>query len=378
MIKSLNVRAVEEALPRAGLNQAGLAKKIGVSRESVSKWLKGEAIPQPDKLLRIGMLLGLAFEQMVVTALPEAVPVVSFRHKAARKTKDVHLDNARETGELLKRLVKYLPEAPLTQAPVLKEPRSDYDYVQRVATDIRKEMGLEDKAVVDFKDLIAKFNRLHAVIVPALWGAQEQHGNALNIYLPDSGVTWVFLNLDSNAVDFKFWMAHELGHSLAPSLGGEEGESFADAFAQALLYPDAKASLLRTRLAAVANVGLRINRIHDEAKAHVISPYTVRLALQAYEKTNGLEPLDLGAVGPFMGSVKTFCKSFKTVTQALFKAEVPKPADYSACGHEAFGSSFFDALAAFCKAEEGCEHYLHQILGLPLSDSKALAEVLRQ
>ena len=378
MIKALNVRAVEEALPRAGLNQSGLAKAIGVSRESVSKWFKGESIPQPDKLLRIGMLVGLTFEQMVVSSLPEAVPVVSFRRKAARKTKDVHLDHARETGELLKRLVKYLPEAPLTQPPVLKEPRSDYDYVQRVAVDIRKEMGVEDKAVVDFKDLIAKFNRLHAVIVPALWGAQEQHGNALNIYLPDSGVTWVFLNLDSTAVDFKFWMAHELGHSLAPSLGGEEGESFADAFAQALLYPDAKAAALRLRLAAIANTGLRIKRIHDEAKAHVISPYTIRLAVQAYEVANGLDPLDLGDISLFMGSVKTFCKGFKTITQTLFKIDVPKPADYAACGKDAFSSSFFDALAAFCKAEEGTEHYIHQVLGLPLPDSKALSEVLRQ
>jgi len=55
-------------------------------------------------------------------------------------------------------------------------------------------------------------------------------------------------------------MTHELGHSLAPSLGGEEGEAFADAFAQALLYPDAKAALIRSRLAAVANVGLRKER----------------------------------------------------------------------------------------------------------------------
>lgn len=378
MIKALNVRALEEALPRAGLNPSGLAKALGVSREAVSTWLSGEKIPKPDKLLRIGMLLGLAFEQMVVTALPEAVPVVSFRRKAARKTKDLHLDNARETGELMKRLVKYLPEAPLTQAPVLKEPRSDYDYVQRVAADIRKEMGLEDKAAVDFRDLIAKFNRLHAVIVPALWGAQEQHGNALNIFLPDSGVTWVFLNLDSNAVDFKFWMAHELGHSLAPSLGGEAGESFADAFAQALLFPDAKASPLRSRLAAVANVGLRIKRIHDEAKAHVISPYTIRRAVEAYEMANGFEPLDLGAVGPFMGSVKTFCKGYRTITKTLFKVSVPMPADYAACGKGAFDSSFFEALAAFCKEEEGCEHYVHQILGLPLSDSKALVEALRK
>ena len=173
-------------------------------------------------------------------------------------------------------------------------------------------------------------------------------------------------------------MTHELGHSLAPSLGGEEGEAFADAFAQALLYPDAKAAPLRSRLATVANIGLRIKRIHDEAKAHIISPYTIRRAVEAYEVANGFEPLDLGAIGPFMGGLRTFCKSFKTVTHALFKADVPKPADYAACGKGAFDSSFFEALAAFCKEEEGGEHYVHQLLGLPLSDSKTLSEVLRQ
>ena len=378
MIKALNVRALEEALPRAGMNPSGLAKALGVSREAVSSWLSGEKIPKPDKLLRIGMLVGLTFDQMVVTSLPESVPVVSFRRKAARKTKDVHLDNARETGELLKRLVKYMPEVPLTQAPILKEPRSDYGYVQKVAADVRKEMGLEGKPVVAFGDLIGKFNRLHAVIVPALWGARDQHGNALNIYLPDSCITWVFLNLDSNAVDFKFWMAHELGHSLSPSLDGEAGETFADAFAQALLYPEAYVAPLRARLATDPNVKVRIKRLHDEAKIHVISPYTIRLAVQAYEVANGLEPLDLGAVGPFMVSVKVFSKGFKTITQTLFKADVPKPANYAACGLDAFNSPFFSALSAFCKVEEGCEHYIHQVLGLPLPDSKALAEVLRK
>ena len=127
MITSLNLRILSAALPHAGLSPAKLAEKLGVSREAVSKWLNGESLPKPDKLLRLGAALGLRFEELVVTSVPEAVPIVSFRRKAARKTRDVHLDNARETGELLKRLVKYLPEVRLTQAPVLKEPRNDYD-----------------------------------------------------------------------------------------------------------------------------------------------------------------------------------------------------------------------------------------------------------
>jgi transcriptional regulator with XRE-family HTH domain len=378
MIKSLNVQALANALPRAGLSPAKLAARLGVSREAVSKWLHGESVPQPDKLLRLGILLGLKFEELVITPLPVTVPIVSFRRKAARKTRDVHLDNARETGELLKRLVRYLMETQLTQAPVLKEPRNDYDYVQKVASDVRKEMGLEGKEVIDFSDLIEKFNRLHAVLVPVLWGDTQHHGNALNIHLPDSGITWVFLNLDSNGIDFKFWMAHELGHSLAPTLGGVEGEDFADAFAQALLFPNSAASRLREALLPLPDVARRVIAIRNEAKKHVISPYTMRLAIKALEKANGLNPVDLGNEGSFMGAVKNFSKGYPTVTHALFAKDRPEPAEYVAIGRKAFSSPFFEALNSFCRVEQGAEHFIHQVLGLPLADVKALSGEFRK
>lgn len=85
MRKSLNIPALDDALIKAGMNQAGLAEKLNVSREAVSKWMKGESFPAPAKLLRIGMLLGLAFEQLVTLPPTAAVPVVSFRKPATKK-----------------------------------------------------------------------------------------------------------------------------------------------------------------------------------------------------------------------------------------------------------------------------------------------------
>ena len=40
-----------EALREKGMNASQVATKLGVSRECVSKWLKGESMPKPDKLL---------------------------------------------------------------------------------------------------------------------------------------------------------------------------------------------------------------------------------------------------------------------------------------------------------------------------------------
>lgn len=377
MTKSLNVAVLDDALIKAGLNQSRLAEKINVSREAVSKWMKGEAFPAPDKLLRIGMLLGLTFEQLVTLQPPAAVPIVSFRKKSHRKTKDVHLDNARETGELLKRLVPYLPNQELTHPPTLKDPTSDYAYVQTVATRLRRDMKLEGKEVIDFSDLISKFSELHAIIIPALWGGQQNHGNALNIHLPDSHTTWVFVNLDSNAVDFKFWMAHELGHSLAPDLGGDAGEDFADGFAQALLFPESHAAQLREELKTSGSVPARISRVHKEAQKRVISPWTIRRALEDYEQAHGFTRTDLGESGKFMASLVKFTRAYPTITEHLFKNAPPKPADYAAVARTVFKSPFFEALAKFCEHEQGVEHFIHRVLGVSLADAKALSGELR-
>ncbi len=372
MIKSLNLPVIQARLPQAGFSPANLAKTLGVSREAVSKWLHGESVPQADKLLRLGTTLGLRFEEMVVTDVPAAVPVVSFRRKAARKTCDAHLDNARETGEHLKALVKYLPDTRLAQAPVLKEPRKDYDYIQRVAEDVRTEMGLASKQTIDFKDLIEKFNRLHAIIIPVLWGEKQHYGNALNIHLPDSETTWVFLNLDSNLLDFKFWMAHELGHALAPMLDGDVGEDFADAFAQALLFRVSDVVALRSILQGLASVALRVQKIQDVAVKHVISPYTIRKAILAYEAAHASTPVSLGPEGPFMAITTNVKKQYKTVTRLLFNKVKPEPSAYIGSARNVFGSACFEALAAYCRQEDGAEAYLHQVLGVSLTDAKAL------
>jgi transcriptional regulator with XRE-family HTH domain len=378
MNKSLNISVFKDALIRAGMNQSDLADKLNVSREAVSKWVQGEAFPQPDKLLRIGMLLKLSFEQLVTMASSKLVPIVTFRRKARTKTRDEHLDSARETGELLKRLVKYLPGQDLTQPPTLKNPINSYDYIQRVAADVRKEMGLMGKERIDFKDSIAKFARLHAVIIPVLWGAREYHGNALNIHLPDSKTTWIFLNLDSNTVDFKFWMAHELGHSFAPTLSGEAGEDFADSFAQALLFPESHADKLHNVLQRIPGIGARIERVRSEAIRHVISPYTIRLALERYEQARGIPKTKLGDLSPFMGSVVNFGKRYPTMSKTLFRRLPPKPADYIDVARSVFESQFFDALSEFCKNEQGAEHFIHHVLGVSLADAKALSVELRK
>lgn len=63
--KMLNLGNIAKKMESNGLNQSMVARKIGVSREAVSKWLKKEAFPRPDKLLKLSIALGLKFDDIV-------------------------------------------------------------------------------------------------------------------------------------------------------------------------------------------------------------------------------------------------------------------------------------------------------------------------
>ena len=59
---------------RAGLSQEGLAEQVGVSRQAVSKWECGDAIPEPAKLLALSRLFGVTADWLLDDTLGEPEP----------------------------------------------------------------------------------------------------------------------------------------------------------------------------------------------------------------------------------------------------------------------------------------------------------------
>lgn len=374
MNNQLNRTVFSEKLIQAGLNAATLATKLGVSRAAVSKWTTGESFPKPDKLLRIGMLLGASYDELVQpVADAVAEPVVAYRAKANRKTKDQHVVWAKEAGIRLRKLVDCLPNN-MQKPPVLMEPSANYGYVQRVAEKVRREIRRPDEQPIEIKDLLALFTKLHAVIIPVFWGDAEHHGNALHVYLPDSMTTWIWLNLDSKAHDFLFWMAHELGHAYAPDLIGDEAEDFADLFAQMLLFPPSSTESAYSELSGKTKTE-RWTFISEEAGRRNISFYTIIKALRRYAEENGLKEI------PFSDTdiSRQFAKlkaGAPSVTEQLFKDSEPSPGVFVGTAEKVFQTPFFEALKTFNEKQPLSEHFLTNVMNIPLTDAKALAATL--
>jgi transcriptional regulator with XRE-family HTH domain len=375
--RKLNISKIEESTERLGLTQSKLANIVGVSRETVSQWIKGEKSPRPDKLLKLSMALGLNFNEIVLPLPSENEPIVAFRKKGSHKITDQYLEEARDTGRVLSNLVPYLPFDQFVRPQTLIRPQQEYSYIQSVAAKTREQIGKASNEPIEFQDLIDFFNKLNAVIIPVLWGNKDKHENALHIYLPESMTTWIYLNLDCNAHhDFNFWMAHELGHVLTPELREDEGEDFADAFAAALLVPREIASIEYTHLRRVKQISRQLNHIKSIAEKLCVSPLTVYLEINEYADQNHLPKIDLEKNQEIYKANTNFNKKFKTVSECLFDVKVPAPNQYIQSAVDHFRSPFFNALKRYLKENQKSASFVQSALRMSLLDARNIYEAL--
>lgn len=374
MPRSLDVSKLSDALAAHGLSQTTLAKEIGVTRAAVSKWLRGESFPRPDKLLEIALAVGLPYEELVSEVMTNE-PVVAFRKKGARKTTAAHVARAKDMGRLLARLVPHLPGKPLTDPPALREPTLDYEYLQSVARDVREKAGIGEVAPLEFGDLIEHFERFSVVLIPVFWGDRKAHENALHIHLPESGTTWIYLNLDSQTHDFKFWMAHELGHVISPTLEGDEAEDFADDFASAILFPEECAAAEYEALARKTNAGSIINHLKVVAQKHMISPITVFEQVRRYARATDQPAVALEHKSIYPATTR-FNQQFYTIRETLFDGEEPTASSYIKKSNEIFDTPFFKVVSAYLRDAEAGAGYVQAILNTSLIDAKAITAEL--
>ena len=374
MQKHLNLERINSAMEEFGLSQAAIAKKLSVSRESVRKWFSGESFPRPDKLVRLGGLFSLGFSDLV-TRQDVSEPIVAFRKARGTVTKEHHIKNAQSMGKMLRHLVTYLPFDVLSMPPVLKKPRVEYDYLQTASSLVRGEIRVSSTETIDFDHLIRHFTKLQTVIIPVLWGNRKVHENATHIYLPDSQTTWVYLNLDVNAHDFKFWMAHELGHCLAPELRGDEAEDFADAFAGSLLFPDELAKDAYKEISKLLDDNAKLNAITQLAEEHAISPLTVYKQINFYAHSKEVDALMLEP--KIYQRMARLNKSYFNVSESIFKDQMPPEADqYLEAVKSNFETPFFEILARYLKENRKGPSFVQSVMDIPLLDARGIFDAL--
>ncbi len=375
MTKKLNITGVVEALQRTGLNESQLALELGVSRQSTNNWLQGKGQPRPDKVLKMSRILGLSFEEIYETELAVNEPVVAFRKKGNAKTKQEHIQKAKRMGKVLEGLVSSLPFDEFNSPSRIKKPSQRYEYIQRLVSHLREEMKIGESNKVTFDQLISEFTKRQAVLIPVLWGDRNNHGNGLHIYLPESQVTWVYLNLETNILDFKYWMAHELGYILLGENPQVDEEVFCEAFAAEFVFSSAAAEQEYKVFPNFNSTQANLTRIEKIALRYEVSPITILNGLNRFAKSVGMPGLDFGK-RIFIAAAKLNKKFMKVSEMLLGKADVA-PDKFIRVSRNTFGGIFFDALKKRLEEVDDGAGMVQWVMDIPLKDAKGIAQTLK-
>ena len=176
--------------------------------------------------------------------------------------------------------------------------------------------------------------------------------------------------------DFKFWMAHELGHVKSPDLKGDDAEDFADAFAGALLVDEETAESEYIQMRRLHTAPQQINRLKEIAAKLVVSPLTVYYEINRYARHRDEPEIDLETNKAIFKATTVFNRQFHTVSEHLFENKKPTAAEYMSCSKKSFQSPFFEALISFLKDTKKSAGFIQNLLNLPLADAHYLYEEL--
>jgi Zn-dependent peptidase ImmA (M78 family) len=250
-----------------------------------------------------------------------------------------------------------------------------------LAARIRRDLDIAENAAFEFGALIALFEKHQAVIVPTLWGPKTKHENAIHIHLPDSQTTWIYLNLDVEIRDFKFWMAHELGHVLTVDLLREEkielAEDFADAFAGALLFPESVAKFAYAEYKKARSVQGQLRVLFTWAEQHMISPNSVYKEIEKFA-AHHREPFTKIPASTLHSAIAQKHKHEELVSTRLFDGKLPTADHFMRVVQDAFRTQAYSALSRYVREKKPSAGTVATILGINRMDASAYLEAFAQ
>lgn len=241
---------ITEAREACALSMGELAERIGVTRQSVSKYERGIIKPSLDVLQSISFLLRFPVEFFYkdeVNANTGTSPLF-FRSKSniTKKVKTACRHQVKwvcETRKQLERFVEFVEHSPFA---------IDADYedllegeIEDLALSFRQEWGLGDAPVSDLIGILEN----QGIIVAQFSGNEFCSFNGIDAYSAwYGGIPYIIYNsTQKSAVRTRFSILHELGHLIMHNSISEEdaakkgvvdfADMQADRFAAAFLLP---------------------------------------------------------------------------------------------------------------------------------------------
>ncbi len=200
----LNVKFLEELRDRSGLSQSELGDKIGVTRQTIAAWEKGEREPSLGQLSRIATELRISLETLF-TASDQGKPGLLFRADdpdTLNKSTQAHLTHRAEEYASVEELVGERPSLPT----FIHLETYDTETIENVARDIRRWLG-----VSEFGPLSEPLTSLESKGIKIIKSCLPNEVSGFSAYTEEIGGV-IFIN-ETHPTERQYFTAfHELAH----------------------------------------------------------------------------------------------------------------------------------------------------------------------
>lgn len=272
-----NGRKIDELRRERGLTLGQIATEIGVSRQSVSQWIKGTS-PRGEHLFSLANILEVSptdfFEKSAVK--PISVP----RHRTSRKrpVKSEMIEACSNMAEAFLGLFQTAPDCELV--PVARvEDRSEFS-AKKLAAGFRELAGVERGRPMGLDDAFRLLSRLQTYVV--FWPFPTPVKKDYAFFVTIFGHRVIFVNNHTKGIDLIFQLLHEAVHAVRDEdpneVGKDQEEIFCDRVAGYAQFPDDYVNVVANTIRG-RKAGEKTNLLKEFSRKYQHSLYGILLRL---------------------------------------------------------------------------------------------------
>ncbi|MBI5073986.1 MAG: helix-turn-helix domain-containing protein [Nitrospirae bacterium] len=256
-----------------------LSHAIGVSRQTVDAWIKGQ-IPRGQHLIRLCKELGATPGYFFTAERETLISVPQHRTIRKRPVTDEMRDATLEMAGQYLNLFRSAPASSIVR--VIRASRRDSENAKKIGAQLRTLSGIANDWPMDFDHALAMLNELDVYVVFRPFPEDIQK-KIYAFYSKICDQRVIFVNTDTNIIDLIFQLLHETVHAVRdeePEMFNEqEEEDFCDVVATYIQFPEGYVETVAQAIKGCPH-GVAVNKLKDFAKKYKHSIFGISKRLE--------------------------------------------------------------------------------------------------
>ena len=294
-----------------------LAKKTGVSRQTVNDWIKGQ-VPKGNHLINLCKLFKVNPDYFFSKDYDNSISVPVHRTRRTAKVTPAMQKDALELAGTYEVLFKN--DANSSVVPVVRVHNRTDEVAKKIAWELRKRAGIGQDLPPAYEQT---FSLLEQLGIKVIFRYFPDKIKAYAFYTKIHGHRVVFVNNSTNIIDLIFPVLHEAVHAIRDEIQINDGfdaeeENFCDKVANNIQFPDEYVHMVYDVINELP-AGVQVNKLKTFGKKYGHALFGIVKQIKAIDPDFNLK------IG---GADSNFKKGFHTIGDILLMSDDPR--DYVA------------------------------------------------